>query len=154
MGKTVCFEKILEVYEPDKKKAIVERSLSDYKTLIAAGIPVPRLCDIDYENAIILKEYIPGEVAFNYIAKRKNAELLLEQVREIYNKAELYGIELDYKSLNFAVKDNRLIYIDYSCCPLRDETRAEFEKTILEYWQADTPEFAGMLYDVAMKYME
>lgn len=150
--KRCALKKILDTYEPDRKKEIVEKSCLDYATLKEAGIPVPKLLEVDYENGIILKEYIQGEVAFNYIAKRKKAERILEQIREIFNKAELFGIELDYKSFNFVVKDNQLIYIDYSCGPLRAESEAEFEKRILKFWQADTPEFAGVFYDVAMNY--
>ena len=43
----------------------------DYARLLAVGIPMPRLLDVDVENERILKEYIPGSTAAELIAENR-----------------------------------------------------------------------------------
>ena len=64
-----------EYYQFGDKIAAEQR---DYERLLSAGIPMPRLLDVDTENERILKEYIPGPTA---------AELIAENLREIYIEA-------------------------------------------------------------------
>ena len=64
-----------EYYQFGDKLAAEQR---DYERLLSAGIPMPRLLDVDTENERILKEYIPGPTV---------AELIAENLREIYIEA-------------------------------------------------------------------
>lgn len=51
----------MSTFDSVEMREILEESKSDYETLKEAGITVPGLLEIDYENGIILKEYIHGE---------------------------------------------------------------------------------------------
>lgn len=57
-----------EYYQFGDKLAAEQR---DYERLLSAGIPMPRLLDVDTENERILKEYIPGPTAAELIAENR-----------------------------------------------------------------------------------
>ena len=79
----------------------------DYARLLAVGIPMPRLLDVDVENERILKEYIPGSTA-----------------------AEL---NIDYYPNNFVLSVDRLYYVDYECNDYSPEW--DFEHWGAQYWK-------------------
>ena len=67
-----------EYYQFGDKLAAEQR---DYERLLSAGIPMPRLLDVDTENERILKEYIPGPTAAELIAENRLPGFCLRQLK-------------------------------------------------------------------------
>lgn len=88
--------------------------IDDYNVLKNI-INVPKLFDVDYENEIILKEFIDGNTIEELIEKRCNINLYIMQVKEIAKICYKNNINIDYYPTNFVPFDGKLYYIDYEC---------------------------------------
>ena len=49
----------------------IEAEYNDYKRLMDAKINIPLMLDIDFENEVIIKEYIEGDTIFDRVKKVK-----------------------------------------------------------------------------------
>ena len=78
-----------EYYQFGDKLAAEQR---DYERLLSAGIPMPRLLDVDTENERILKEYIPGPTAAELIAENRLPGFCLRQLKAMC--ARLYPVHI------------------------------------------------------------
>jgi len=144
-----AIKKIISDNEADRKEQL-EKSLSDYHRISEAGIPVSRLIEIDCSAGLILKEYIPGDRALNYLLKKQKMDEITKQLRETYQKGKQAGIVLDYSFTNFIVYKDQLVYIDYACTDMENVNMDCFEEQMLSLWNPDTPEFAKMLYRIML----
>jgi len=145
----LALKRIISDNETDLQEQL-KKSLADYNTLSEAGIPIPKLNEIDYTAGLILKEYIPGEPALNYLLKRQKTDEIISRLREIYEKGKKAGIVLDYSFTNFIVCKEQLIYIDYACTGIEAVNTDIFEEHLLNMWNPDTPEFAKMVYKIML----
>lgn len=110
----------------------IEAEYNDYQKLINAGIRIPKMIDIDFENEIVIKEYIEGDVISSLIEEGRSVENYLSQVIEMATLARRAGLNIDYYPTNFVVKDDLLYYIDYECNTYMEEW--SFEKWGRKYW--------------------
>lgn len=110
----------------------IEAEYNDYQKLINAGIRIPKMIDIDFENEIVIKEYIEGDVISSLIEEGRSVENYLSQVIEMATLARIAGLNIDYYPTNFVVKDDLLYYIDYECNTYMEEW--SFEKWGRKYW--------------------
>lgn len=110
----------------------------DYRTLLAAGIPIPKMIHLDQEGELILKEYIEGPTVFDLVKDDEDVSSLLPGIREIAERAEAHGINIDYFPTNFVLKNKRLYYVDYECNTYMEQW--DFEHWGIKYW-SKTPEF-------------
>ena len=116
--------------------------LFDYERLNVAGIPVPELLAADRLAERLVKEYIDGPTIFELIRDGADVTAYVEQVRDMAQKAQAAGLNIDYFPTNFVVQDGRMWYVDYECNDYMDQW--SFENWGLRYWSR-TPEFQEYL---------
>ncbi len=110
----------------------IEAEQRDYRQLLAAGIRIPRMLEIDVENERIVKEFIDGATAAELAQSGQLTEEHIRQVREMAQLAMAAGLNIDYYPTNFIMQDGLLYYIDYECNPYDDQW--SFERWGLQYW--------------------
>ena len=110
----------------------IEAEWNDYHRLANAGIRIPRLLEIDWEQERILKEYIPGTTVFELVKIDGVKPEYFHQVRHMAWQAQQAGLNIDYFPTNFVVRDDLIYYIDYEC-NLYDP-RWNFENWGNDYW--------------------
>lgn len=93
----------------------IEAEQRDYMRLKNAGIRIPKMHDIDLGTEQIVKEYIDGPTIAELINDNASVDDYLPQVREMAEKAQSCGLNIDYYSTNFVVSGGLLWYIDYEC---------------------------------------
>ena len=120
----------------------IEAENYDYKRLLKAGIRIPEMFEIDIENERILKEYIEGDTIFDLVKNDVSVEPLMEQIREMADKAKNAGLNIDYFPTNFVVQKGLIYYIDYECNEYMEEWN--FENWGVKYW-SKTSEFIEYL---------
>ncbi|MBQ8835169.1 MAG: hypothetical protein IJ001_09655 [Oscillospiraceae bacterium] len=112
--------------------------LRDYERLSAIGIPRPRLLDVDHTQERLLKEYIPGDTIWDYVAQDRMEEDFLRQLEDMCRLLYPAGINIDYFPTNFVVADGKLFYVDYECNGYMAQW--DFQNWGVKYW-SKTPEF-------------
>lgn len=110
----------------------IEAEMRDYKLLLAAGIRIPLLVEADIEQERIVKEFIDGPIIFDLVHQDKVKTDYIVQVELMARLAKVAGLNIDYYSTNFVVKDDLIYYIDYECNPYMDEW--SFENWGKKYW--------------------
>ena len=110
----------------------IEAEMRDYKLLLGAGIRIPTLIEVDEANERIVKEFIDGPVIFDLVNKEKMKMDYIVQAEIMARLAKEAGLNIDYYSTNFVVRDNIVYYIDYECNPYMDEW--SFETWGKKYW--------------------
>ncbi len=110
----------------------LEAELGDYEKLLAVGIRIPRLLEVDRTAERILKEYIDGETAAELVEKGELAQNHVDDVRHMCELLYAAGLNIDYYPTNFIDTPDGLYYIDYECNPYSDEWN--FENWGSKYW--------------------
>ena len=116
----------------------IEAEKQDYERLRRAAIRIPALIAVDEEAEIVVKEYIPGNTAFDLVRNGGSADPYLDQVREMAALAKKAGLNIDYFPTNFVIRDSLIWYVDYECNEYMDKW--SFENWGIRYWSR-TPEF-------------
>lgn len=116
----------------------IESERNDYTRLLNAGIPIPKMLDIDIENERILKEYIPGPTIYELVLQDAMKPCYYDQVRHMAWQAMEAGLNIDYFPTNFVVCDDTLWYVDYECNSYMEQWN--FENWVNNYWWK-SPEF-------------
>ena len=111
----------------------IEAERNDYGRLLAAGIRIPKMLDIDIEQERIVKEYIEGKTVLEMLNNGENVEDLILQVREMAESAKRAGLNIDYYPTNFIAQGGLLYYIDYECNQYMDEW--SFENWGIKQWK-------------------
>ena len=110
----------------------------DYEKLLAAGIPIPRLLEVDVAQERILKEYICGPTVMELTQKGLLQEEHFRQGQQMAQLAKAAGLNIDYYPTNFVLQEGKLFYIDYECNPYMEEW--SFETWGSGYWKNQTTE--------------
>lgn len=106
--------------------------LGDYERLMAVGIPMPVMIDVDREQERILKEYIEGDSIYDKVLREEMIPDYYDQVRAMCARLYPAGLNIDYFPTNFIVREGRLWYIDYECNGYME--RWDFEHWGNDYW--------------------
>ena len=125
----------------------LQSELNDYRRLQDAGIPVPRLIEVDLAGERLLKEYIDGPTVMELLKRGEDVEPYLPMVRKMAGDAKAHGLNIDYFPTNFVVSGG-LWYIDYECNAYMDEW--SFDNWGVKYW-SHTPELEACLSGEEMK---
>lgn len=110
----------------------LESELNDYQRLTKAGIPVPKLLDVDRPGERILKTYIEGPTIMELLNAGGEVSQYIPLVRAMARQAEAHGLNIDYYPTNFVVSGGSLCYIDYECNAYMDEW--SFDRWGIEHW--------------------
>ncbi|MFR8169202.1 MAG: hypothetical protein ACLU9Q_00115 [Marvinbryantia sp.] len=116
----------------------IEAERNDYRRLLAAGIRIPGMLELDIAQERIVKEYIDGPTIYELVRDGAMKEEYFSQVLEMAAQAQAAGLNIDYFPTNFVVQDELLYYIDYECNSYMEEW--SFENWGKKYW-SQTPEF-------------
>jgi len=99
----------------------VELETEAYKHLQTLGISVPRLLVSVPEENYLVKEFIDGTVATDFIKEKKLSPSVLSQLFDMASRLERRELNIDYFPNNFVLKDDDLYYIDYEVNPFQEE---------------------------------
>ena len=121
-------------------KLAAERA--DYARLVAAGIPVPAMIDVDEAQERVLKAYIPGPTVFDLVRDGAMRPEYLTRVRALSDRARAAGLNLDWFPTNFIPHGGALWYVDYECNAY--DEKWSFETWGVRYWSR-TPDFESYL---------
>ena len=91
------------------------------------------MIDIDFENEIIVKEYIDGQTIEELIKNNQSIDLYIPQVIQMAELAKKHNINIDYYPTNFVVSNKKLFYIDYECNEYMDKW--SFSNWGYQYWK-------------------
>ena len=129
----------------------IEAECRDYERLKNAGIRIPEMITADRESERIVKEYIAGVTVFDRVKSGRSAEAFFGQIREMAERAEAAGLNIDYFPTNFVIRDGLLWYIDYECNEYMDQW--SFENWGIRYWSR-TQEFEAYLKEQKQRFQE
>ena len=110
----------------------IEAERNDYDRLVAAGIRIPRMLDIDIANERILKEYVDGPTIYELVKNDAMEDVYLEQMQRMAEQVYAAGLNIDYFPTNFVVQNGLIYYIDYECNSYMEEWN--FENWGRKYW--------------------
>lgn len=110
----------------------IQAEQQDYRRLLAAGLPIPRMLDVDEKQERIVKEYIDGPTIFQLVRDGGMQPDYLLQVQQMARQAQAAGLNIDYFPTNFIVQDGLLWYIDYECNDYMEEW--SFNRWGVQYW--------------------
>jgi TP53 regulating kinase-like protein len=108
----------------DKK---VNLEVSAYHRLNELKIKIPRLLGYDSDQQFLIKEYIDGKTASDYISSGNISEKIIEQLFDMSKILKSENHNIDYFPSNFVVRNDDLFYIDY-------EINAYMPEWNLENW--------------------
>ena len=114
----------------------IQSELNDYKKLIATGIRMPKMLDIDIKNERILKEFIDGQTIYDLVIEDKVKQTYIDQLKEMCEILYPLNINIDYFPTNFIVNNDFIWYIDYECNDYMKEWN--FENWGIKYWSKTT----------------
>lgn len=120
----------------------IEAERNDYQRLLATGIRIPKMLDIDIAGERVLKEYIDGPTIYDLVKNDAMEETYIDQVREMAAIVYAAGLNIDYFPTNFVVQNGVIYYIDYECNAYMDEWN--FDNWGIRYW-SKTPEFTAYM---------
>lgn len=109
----------------------IQSEYNDYHRLKDL-ILMPKMIDIDFQQEVIIKEYIEGETIFDKVANDKMKKEYLVQMNKMCEILYQNKINIDYFPTNFVVQNEQLYYIDYECNNYMEEWN--FENWGIKYW--------------------
>lgn len=118
-----------EYYEFGDK---LESEINDYNYLISF-LDIPKIIDIDYNNKIILKEYLEENTISELISKNIDISKYIVLIKNISIICKEHNINIDYYPTNFIFHNSKLFYIDYECNKYCDEWN--YENWGSKYWK-------------------
>ena len=113
----------------DKK---INLELSAYHRLKELNIPVPQLLGFDTDRQLLVKEFIDGKTASEYIAEGHISEYVIRQLFEMAERLKAEHLNIDYFPSNFVVRQDQIFYIDYEINPFMNEW--SLENWGIYYW--------------------
>ena len=116
----------------------IQSEYDAYKYLSSLNLPLPMMYEIDFEQEIVIKEYIEGETIYDLVLNEEMKKEYIDQMKEMCKVLYANNTNIDYFPTNFVVKNNKIYYIDYECNKYMDEWN--FENWGIKYW-SKTPEF-------------
>ena len=100
----------------------IEAERRDYERLVAAGIRVPQLIDIDEEKERIVKQFIDGRTVAELVKEGSLPPEIMAEGKKMAELAKSAGLNIDYYPTNFVPDESgALYYVDYECNAYMDE---------------------------------
>lgn len=128
------------LYKNEKNKIIV-RFLTEegmncelyaYERLKALGIRMPKLLEKNEKENYLIKEFIDGVNAVDYIEKGMLSEEVLLKLFAMSEKLNSDNLNANYKPYNYMIDRMDVIYINYEVIPYSEEY--DFRNTGIFYW--------------------
>lgn len=128
------------LYKNEKNKIIV-RFLTEegmncelyaYERLKALGIRIPKLLERNEKENYLIKEFIDGVSAIEYIEKGMLSEEILLKLFAMSEKLNSDNLNANYKPHNYMIDRMDVVYINYEVIPYSEEY--DFRNTGIFYW--------------------
>ena len=103
-----------------------------YNKLKSTGIKIPALIYFDLARKYLIKDYINGPTAAEWLIEGRNIIEILPQLFKMSAIACRNGINIDYFPTNFVIADDLLYYVDYEINKYAPEWN--LENWGLYYW--------------------
>lgn len=116
----------------------LQSELTDYDRLMAIGVPLPRLLEVDHAAERLLKEYIEGDTVYALVLQDRLPDWCVPQMEALCCRLYAANTNIDYFPTNFIPRDGVLWYVDYECNDYMQEW--DFAHWGVKYW-SKTPEF-------------
>lgn len=110
----------------------IQAESDSYDYLKKCHIRVPKCFYIDFDQELVLKEYIKGQNIAEMIKKKKDVSAYLPQVEKMARQANKNNINIDYYPPNFILRKGLLYYVDYEIEKM--DKRYTFEVWGKNYW--------------------
>lgn len=91
----------------------IQAENDSYEYLKRCHIRIPKCYAIDFEQELVLKQYIRGRNIADMIKKKQDVSRYLPQVEAMAEKANKNQINIDYYPPNFILRKGLLYYVDY-----------------------------------------
>jgi len=103
-----------------------------YERLSKLNLKIPKLYEFDIDRQFLVKEFIDGTVASEFISQRKVNDEIIIQLFELSEKLKNKNFNIDYFPSNFVIRNNEIYYIDYETNPYHEEW--DFLNWGIYYW--------------------
>ena len=132
------------LYKNEKNKIIV-RFLNEegmncelyaYERLKALGVRIPKLLEKNEKENYLIKEYIQGVNAVDYIEKGMLSEEIMLKLFAMSEKLNSDNLNANYKPHNYMIDKLDVVYINYEVIPYSEEF--DFRNTGIFYWIYDS----------------
>ncbi|MBN2001662.1 hypothetical protein JW935_29240 [candidate division KSB1 bacterium] len=87
--------------------------ISAHFRLRSLGMPIPELFCYNAKNQHLVKEFIDGETAADWIANGGDVEKAIPQLFRMAERLAFFNINIDFFPTNFVWTGEKLYYIDY-----------------------------------------
>lgn len=84
-----------------------------YERLSKLNLKIPKLYEFDFDRQFLVKEFIDGTVASEFISLGKISDTAIGQMFEMSEKLKNENINIDYFPTNFVIRNDEIFYIDY-----------------------------------------
>jgi len=110
----------------------IQAENDSYEYLKQCHIRIPKCYAIDFEQELVLKQYIRGRNIADMIKKKEDVSRYIPQVEAMAKKANAHSINIDYYPPNFILRKGLLYYVDYEIEKL--DQRYTFAVWGKNYW--------------------
>ena len=84
----------------------IQSEYDAYKYLSSLNLPLPMMYEIDFEQEIVIKEYIEGETIYDLVLHEEMKKEYIDQMKEMCKVLYENNTNIDYFPTNFVVKNN------------------------------------------------
>ena len=110
----------------------LQSELRDYEQLMAIGVPMPEMFEVDFGQERLLKRYILGDTVDQLILRDALPDWCVPQLEALCQRLYAAGLNIDYFPTNFIPLDGTLYYVDYECNAYMPEW--DFAHWGAQYW--------------------
>ena len=121
--------KALEIRMPENQ---MEEETKGYETLQNAGIPVPKILQIDPESGLILFEFASKRTVYELLVEKEETAAYLEEIHRLAALAKEAGVALDFFPSRYLAVEGKLIYLSPISYPY--EEAKDLANTYEKYW--------------------
>ena len=117
-------------YQFGDNKARLE--VQAYDTLQRMDIRVPKLLTFDLAQHFLVKEYVDGPTAIEWLITEQPNSAIITQLFYFAQRLREAALNIDYFPANFVISRDQLYYVDYEVNPFDDQW--SLEQWGIYYW--------------------
>lgn len=105
----------------DEGQLEINKELYSYERLESLGIYIPKLIGYNYQENIVIKEYLEGKDLLGLIRDKKITKGTYMDLLKYGEQVNSDNLNIDYFPNNFILKEEKLYYVNYKVFPYTDE---------------------------------
>lgn len=115
-GKKVVIKELVSKVDEDGQIEI-NKELYSYERLELLGIRIPKLLGYNYQENIMIKEYLEGKDLLGMIRDKKLTKENYIELLKYGERVNSDNLNIDYFPNNFILKEEKLYYVNYKVFP-------------------------------------